>query len=147
MNSQSNGFGLVNQVVFGQMWCREIKGDKNGVVLPTINEMLDGLIFWICNQDFADQQTSFKEYKEVMEYIKVAMKIKRSNQYMSFNINDENSLTDPYGRVPALIMQLFTMEFGSPPLYAEINRVCRTLDRNYLHTLGAYIRALSVVSR
>lgn len=75
------------------------------------------------------------------------MEIKRAGAHMTLNANDENSLIDPYGKVPTLLLQFFSMEFGSPPLYAEVNRICRTLDKNFLHTLGAYIRALSVLTR
>lgn len=34
------------------------------------------------------------------------------------------------------------MEFGSPPLYAELNRVCRDMDLRYLSELGPYAMAL-----
>lgn len=37
---------------------------------------------------------------------------------------------------------LYSMEFGSPPLYAEVNRVCRDMDMEYFHLLGPYIRVL-----
>ena len=84
-----------------------------------------------------------------MRQIKIAMDIKiYCDTHLTLNeFVDENSLIDPYGKVTTLLMRLFTMEFGSPPLYAEVNRVCRTLDKTHLRTLGPYIRPLSVITR
>lgn len=81
-----------------------------------------------------------------MEQIKVAMDLKKPGDYMNFNSHDENSLVDPYAKVTTLMLQFFTMEFGSPPLYAEVNRICRTQDKDCLRTLGPYVRALSVIT-
>ena len=38
------------------------------------------------------------------------------------------NLANPYCRVAQIVMQLTSMELGSPPLYAELNRVCRMMD-------------------
>ena len=38
------------------------------------------------------------------------------------------------------------MELGSPPLYYEINRVCRSKDMSHLQNLGPYIKALGYVT-
>ena len=35
------------------------------------------------------------------------------------------SLINPYSKASCLLMQLYSMEIGSPQLYAEINRVAR----------------------
>lgn len=37
------------------------------------------------------------------------------------------------------------MQLGDPPLYAEINRVCRNMDTAYLATLGPYVRCMGKV--
>ena len=37
------------------------------------------------------------------------------------------------------------MEFGSPPLYAELNRVSRDMDFSQLENLGPFARALSII--
>ena len=37
------------------------------------------------------------------------------------------------------------MDIGSPPLYAEINRAARDMDKSYLSELGPLHRALVVV--
>lgn len=55
-------------------------------------------------------------------------------------------LANPYGNVTCLILYLYSMELGSPPLYKEINRVIRYKDLRYLTMLGPYIKALNMVT-
>ena len=38
------------------------------------------------------------------------------------------------------------MEIGEPPLYAEVNKVCRTMDKEYLETLGPFIQSFASVA-
>ena len=59
--------------------------------------------------------------------------------------NDLN-LGNPYGKITCLILYLHSMELGQPPLYYEINRVCRYMDKTELVSLGPYIKALGVVT-
>ena len=44
--------------------------------------------------------------------------------------DDELGLSNPYSKATCLIMQLYSMEIGSPPLYAEINRMAREMDKS-----------------
>lgn len=44
-----------------------------------------------------------------------------------------------------LVLYLYTLEMGEPPLYATVNKVCRSMDRTCLRMLGPYIRALGEV--
>lgn len=62
------------------------------------------------------------------------------------NLADDNDLGNPYGAMSCLILYLYSMELGQPPLYYEINRVCRTLDETELANLGPYIKALGLVT-
>ena len=62
------------------------------------------------------------------------------------NKEHELNLANPYGKMSSLVVYLYSMELGSPPLYHEINRVCRSMDKAYLLTLGPYIRALGNVT-
>lgn len=64
---------------------------------------------------------------------------------MNIGAKDENSLDDPYSKATRLVTYLFSLEFGLPPLYSEVNRVCRTKDKSLLRHLGPYIRALTTV--
>ena len=55
-------------------------------------------------------------------------------------------LTNPENETSKIILYIYSMELGSPPLYSEINRVCRDMDESQLTTLGPYIRALGIVT-
>lgn len=39
------------------------------------------------------------------------------------------------------------MELGTPPLYAEANRVARDMDLNFLKELGPFMKALSEITQ
>ena len=56
----------------------------------------------------------------------------------------ELSLNKSYSKVSCLLMQLYSMELGSPPLYAEVNRVARQMDLAYLINLGPFMFSLTV---
>ena len=49
------------------------------------------------------------------------------HKYTEEELNDLD-LSNPYSKMTCLILYLYTMELGSPPLYYEINRVCRMKD-------------------
>ena len=36
-----------------------------------------------------------------------------------------HGITNPYSKASCLLMQLYSMEIGSPQLYADVNRVSR----------------------
>ena len=55
-------------------------------------------------------------------------------------------LGNPYSKVSCLILYLYSMELGSPQLYAEANRVARDMDLDYLKELGPFLKALSEVT-
>ena len=58
----------------------------------------------------------------------------------------ENDLFNPYGKASCLMLYLYSMELGDPPLYAEVNRVCRFMDKRQLANLGPFIRALKNIT-
>lgn len=39
---------------------------------------------------------------------------------------------NPYDQITCLVLYLYSMEFGTPPLYAEANRVAREMDMSQL---------------
>ena len=57
----------------------------------------------------------------------------------------ELDLSDPYSKVTCFILFLYSMELGSPPLYSELNKVCRMMDLKNLDTLGPFARCLDVI--
>ena len=67
-----------------------------------------------------------------------------------YGINEQKykdlDLSDPYSKMSCLILYLYTMELGSPPLYLELNRIIRENDQTYLESLGPYVRALEIVT-
>ena len=70
---------------------------------------------------------------------------------MEFNkdhkeFNNDLNLNNPYSKITCLVLYLYSMELGSPPLYYEINRVCRAMDISQLQYLGPYIKALGLVT-
>lgn len=52
-------------------------------------------------------------------------------------------LRNPYSKATCIILQLYSMEIGTPQLFAEVNRVARELDYNYLFELGPFLKAVS----
>lgn len=60
--------------------------------------------------------------------------------------DEELGLLNPYSKITCFVLMLYSMEFGSPPLYCEVNRVTRDMDLTYLPTLGAYARALQAIT-
>ena len=71
-----------------------------------------------------------------------SMDLKLQNEPMNLFHKNENDISDPYGKMTCLILYLYSMQIGEPPLYSEVNRVCRNMDRKYLKTLGPFIRCL-----
>ena len=59
---------------------------------------------------------------------------------------DDNNLYNPYGHVTCLVLYLYSMELGIPPLYAEINRISRkTYKQSTVLTLGPFVKAFCEV--
>ncbi len=48
-------------------------------------------------------------------------------------------LKNPYSKATCLILYLYSMELGSPQLYAEANRVARDKDFTMLQELGPFL--------
>ena len=53
---------------------------------------------------------------------------------------------DPNSAIFCLIVYLYSMEIGSPPLYAEANRVARDNDLNFVKELGPFLQALGKIT-
>lgn len=63
-----------------------------------------------------------------------------------FTNDDELDLCNAKSRITCFILYMFSMELGDPPLYAEINRVSRTLDKSQLEYLGPIAQALDCIT-
>ena len=60
--------------------------------------------------------------------------------------DEELGLSNPYSCITCFILYMYSLEFGDPPLYSEINRVSRTMDRQYLEMLGPIAKAMSQIT-
>ena len=58
----------------------------------------------------------------------------------------ELGILNPYSKVTCFILYLYSMELGSPPLYAELNRVARDMDLTHLTNLGPILKAISLIT-
>lgn len=61
-------------------------------------------------------------------------------------MDPEIGLLNPYSKVTCFILYLYSMEFGTPPIYAEMNRVARDMDMSEIYNLGPIMRALSLIT-
>ena len=59
--------------------------------------------------------------------------------------NPDLDYKNPYSKISCLVVYLYSMELGDPPLYAEVNRVTRDMDTCLLEFLGPYINVLYFV--
>jgi len=62
------------------------------------------------------------------------------------NFWNDNNLTNPYSKATCLILYLYSMELGSVPLFAAVNRAIRSRDASSVHSLGPYAFALAIVT-
>lgn len=58
------------------------------------------------------------------------------------NFWHECNILNPYSKITTLAIYLYSMEIGTPPLYAVINKAIRRMDKTYLETLGPLICVL-----
>ena len=62
-------------------------------------------------------------------------------------MDPELGLENPYSKVTCFILYLYSMELGSPPLYAELNRVAREMDFTQLDNLGPILKCLERICK
>lgn len=89
-------------------------------------------------------------FKELRECVGIDSRYanKPLTKRIDSNSNQSNKQLDicnPYSLITCLILYLYSMELGSPPLYAEINRVTRTMDTSQLRALGPFAQAFSQI--
>ena len=116
---------------------------------------MEGILNWNIEQAKASMKgLSVQEQNKIIrarnvkfELLRNAINIKNIDEPLNDNENDpELGLRNPYSKITCFILYLYSMEFGSPPLYAEINRVARDMDLTQIYTLGALLRALSIIT-
>ena len=58
------------------------------------------------------------------------------------SMDPELGLENPYSKATCILLYLYSMELGTPPLYSELNRVSREMDTRQLNDLGPIQKAL-----
>ena len=54
-------------------------------------------------------------------------------------IINQNNLYNPKSKNVGVVLYIYSMEFGDPPLYAELNRVSRDRDYSQINNLGPFV--------
>jgi len=89
---------------------------------------------------------AIKNSRETFKGIFVSIHIPDWNKPMEMSKDPDVGLENPYSKVSCLVVHLYSMELGSPPLYSEANRVARDMDTTFLSTLGPFLKALFVIT-
>ena len=74
-----------------------------------------------------NSRNTFIEIFHLMEFTKTEM-----DTPLEWSMDPILGLENPYSKASCLLMQLYSMEIGSPQLYAEVNRVARDQDKAFL---------------
>ena len=61
---------------------------------------------------------------------------------LEYGEKSDLSFWNPYSAVACWVLYLYSMELGSPPLYMELNRAAREMDKTKLPQLGPFAYAL-----
>ena len=64
----------------------------------------------------------------------------------SGNYWKDYNLCNPYSKCSCLILYMYSMEFGQPPLYDVLNRAMRQKDKTQAKNLGPFAYALGWIT-
>jgi hypothetical protein len=70
------------------------------------------------------------------------VKISDPRKPMTLDQDDELGLWNPYSVISVFILYIYSIEFGDPPLYSELNKASREMNKSQLKNLGAFAYAL-----
>ena len=102
-----------------------------------MNMVLEGLMLWKARQietilsDTKDKNLRMRAIKNTRSiFIEIFHLMEFTDDEMNkpMWLNDEDpilGIKNPYSKASCLLMQLYSMEIGSPQLYADVNRVAR----------------------
>ena len=101
----------------------------------------------------AEKRMILNSYKQGALELREAINIQNTDKEMtSFNRrrneDEELCLANPYSRITCFVLYLYSMEFGSLPLYAEVNRAACTnpFDDFHVRTLGPFAAAMDLIT-
>lgn len=72
--------------------------------------------------------------------------IKNSGIPIQNNQDAELGVYNPYSKIVCFVLYLYSSEFGSPPLYKELNRIARDKDYDQLQDLGALMKVMNSIN-
>lgn len=87
------------------------------------------------------QKKAKKTFNDLMEGAQIPAD-KTAEPLHAYDMDEYLDLANPYSRIACFILYLYSLEFGDPPLYAEVNKAARTNDQSKVETLGPFQRAL-----
>ena len=103
-----------------------------------MNMVLEGLMLWKARQietilsDTKDKNLRMRAIKNTRStFIEIFHLMEFTDDEMNTPLKGNDikdpilGLCNPYSKASCLLMQLYSMEIGSPQLYAEVNRVAR----------------------
>lgn len=64
----------------------------------------------------------------------------------SDDMDEELGIRNPYSRITCFTLYLYSMEFGTPPLYSEVNRVQRDMDMKEIKNLGPFSLVMTCIT-
>ena len=65
----------------------------------------------------------FNDFKK-----KISDSIPDTSLQLTCDEHPVHGVYNSYSIVTLILLYMYSMEFGDPPLYAEVNRVCRDMD-------------------
>lgn len=146
---------------YGFKWAEKFKGHRDK--MPNFEEVMDGVFKWFTNQmnreikdkDKQEQAKIIHSHKKTYNHLisqaniydpKKALGAYYGDDKDPKRFEDELNLYYPYSQITCFCLYLYSMEFGDPPLYAELNRVCRDMDDSLLETLGPFAKCISLIT-
>lgn len=136
---------------FGYAWGELVKSDKRA--RPSFEEIMTGLFRWYTDQlrtrtkdkskavQLRMMQIARKTFNDLMEKANIPAE-RTSEPLHAYDMDEDLDLANPYSKISCFILYLYSLEFGDPPLYTEVNRAARMNDMSKVETLGPFQRAL-----
>ena len=97
----------------------------------------------------AQKEKIMNVHKRVFNDIMEASGITDTNSeiHYGFGTNPDLNCNNPYSRITCFLLMLYSMEFGTPALYADLNRAARELDMSKIDDLGGYAMVLYEITK
>ena len=100
---------------------------------------MEGLVLWRVKQiekivrsekNENSKRTIIKaETKSMEDFLnKISLPESQWHKPLEVKTGTDLDIVNPYGAVACWVLQLYSMELGSPPLYMELNRASREID-------------------